>query len=123
MLCCAALTAISCTTFQVSGIEIAQRCIACHAIAEDAVGNFSITVRLNQFFGLSGCLKYANVTAHAMNPAISYAISREIAMRGGSRAVNVEIEYRASFTDLLLNLLTLRIWSPARLRITGTVVR
>ena len=118
MVCCAAVVITSCTTFQVSGVEIARQ-----TRAENSIGDFDITVRVNQFFGLSGCLKYANVTAHAMDPIISDAISGEIARQGGNRAVNVEIEYRASFLDLLLNTATLRIWSPARVRITGTVVR
>ncbi|MCL2193892.1 MAG: hypothetical protein FWB78_10930 [Treponema sp.] len=108
----------SCTTFQVSGIEVAK-----YDVDMDIVGNFSIVVRVNQFFGLSSCLKYGNRTAHAMDPVISYAINREIDRHGGSRAINVEIEYRTSFSDLLLNHLTLRIWSPARVHITGTVVR
>ena len=38
-------------------------------------------------------------------------------------AVNVTVEYRASFVNLLLNGLTFGIWAPARAHVTGTIVK
>jgi len=113
-----AICAVSCTTFRVSGIEYARQ-----PGAKEIVGHFDIVVRLHQFFGVSNGMHLANITARAMDPAIVEAVRAEIAAQGGNRAVDVKITYRASFADLLLNHLTVRIWAPARAHVTGIIVR
>jgi len=113
-----AMAAMSCRTFQVSGMETSLT-----ADPGDVVGNFSTTVRVNKFLGMSGGINLFNLTSDAGDADITNAIRREIANMGGTRAINVRIEQRASFLNLLLNGITGSIWAPQTVLVTGTVVR
>ena len=113
-----AMATMSCRTFQVSGMETSLV-----AASGDVVGNFSTTVRVNKFLGASGGSNFLNITSTAGDAAITNAIRREIANMGGTRAVNVQIEYRAGLLNMFFNNLTMRLWAPSTVRITGTVVR
>jgi len=112
------VTAASCTTFRVSGVEFSPQ-----PVVENVVGDFDLVVRVHQFFGVSNGMHLANITADAMDPAVVQAVQDEIDRQGGSRAINVRITYRASFFDLLLNHLTVRVWAPASVYVTGTIIQ
>jgi len=113
-----AVAATSCRTFQVSGMETSLV-----AAPGDVLGNFNTTVWVNKFLGTSGGANILNITSTAGDAAVANAIRQEIANMGGTRAINVTIEQRASFINLLLNSITGSIWAPSTVRITGTVVR
>jgi len=113
-----AISAISCTTFQFSGAQVTKT-IPSYA----SVGTFDVTVKVHEFLGSSGGANLLNITADAMDTKIYDTIQREIQKYTGDAAVNITIEYEASFIDLLLNGITFGIYAPATARIKGTVVK
>jgi hypothetical protein len=113
-----AITAISCTTFQFSGAQVTKT-IPSYA----SVGTFDVTVKVHEFLGFSGGANLLNITADAMDTKIYDTIQREIQKYTGDAAVNITIEYEASFIDLLLNGITFGIYAPATARIKGTIVK
>lgn len=108
----------SCTTFQLSGAQIAKR-----VPSYDKVGDFNTTVKVVEFLGASGGTNFANYTADAMDAKISEAIQGEIDKHSGDAAVNVDIRCKASFSDLLVNALTFTIVAPVTVHISGTIVK
>jgi len=109
---------VSCTTFQLSGIQKSKA-----TPSYQAVGQFEVTVVVHEFLGGPGGINLVNVTATRMDDKIFNAISREIDKFSGDAAVNITVEYQATFIDLLLNALTGSIYAPAHARVTGTVVK
>jgi hypothetical protein len=107
-----------CTTFKLSGVQVTKQ-----LPSYTSVGTFDVTIWVNEFLGASGGANIFNLTADAMDQAIYDAIQREIQKYSGDAAVNVNIEYRASFIDVLLNGVTGALWAPAEANITGTVVK
>jgi hypothetical protein len=108
----------SCTTFQVSGVQMNRE-----TPSYESVGQFEVSVPVHELLGGSGGANLANITAASMDEKIFDTISREIAKFSGDAAVNVTIEYQATFIDLLLNGLTAGIYAPAHAKISGTVVK
>jgi len=91
--------------------------------AGNVIGDFDITVGINKFLGSSGGTNLFNVSSEITDPRIVDAVKLQILNMGGSRAINVKVEHRASFLNLLLNGLTFNIWAPSYARVTGTVIR
>ena len=118
LLALSSLVGISCKSFQISGLEVAQQ-----ASTGDMLGNFDINVKVNKFLGNAGGLNLFNLTSDATDPKITDAIKAEIAKLGGTKAINVKIEYQATFINVLLNMITGSIYAPATAHVTGTVVR
>jgi hypothetical protein len=87
------------------------------------VGDFKVEVWVHGFLGSAAGTKLFNLTADATDPAVKDAIMKEIKSRGGDAAINVTIEYQASFVNILLNSITAYIYAPGNLIITGTVVK
>lgn len=108
----------SCTTFVLSGTQMTRE-----MPAYDTVGQFETTVKVNEFLGASGGANLFNVTSDTMDTAIYDAIQREIQKFTGDAAVNIEIEYKATFIDMLLNGLTWSLYAPATAHISGTIVK
>ena len=113
-----AFAAISCRTFQVSGLEASMQ-----GNSGNVVGTFDTKVWVHKFLGTSGGRNLFNITSAATDAVVIDAVRREIMNYGGDRAVNVKIEYKASFVDMLANGITGSLWAPATVRITGTVVK
>jgi len=113
-----AFVAASCTSFLVSGVEFSQQ-----PSPGDILGQFDIDVKVTKLLGGSAGINLFNLTSDASDNAINGAIRSEILKYGGSKAINVRIEYKATFINLLLNYLTSSIYAPATAHITGTVVR
>ncbi len=114
----AAFLAVSCTTFKFEGAQVTKE-----IPSYNSVGNFDVTVKVHEFLGASGGTNLFNVTADAMDTKIYDTVQREIQKYTGDAAVNISIEYRAGFVDLLLNGVTFGIYAPATARIKGTVVK
>lgn len=91
---------VSCTTFQLSGIQMSKG-----TPSYQTIGKFEVTVAVHEFLGGPGAANWANVTATKMDEKIFDAISREIDKFSGDAAVNVTVEYQATFVDLLTSIL------------------
>ena len=115
---CITFVVVSCRSFQISGMEISEQ-----PTAGNVIGDFDITVGINKFLGSSGGTNLFNVSSEITDPRIVDAVKLQILNMGGSRAINVKVEHRASFLNLLLNGLTFNIWAPSYARVTGTVIR
>ncbi len=113
-----ALVAVSCTTFKFEGAQVTRE-----IPSYNAVGTFDITLKVHEFLGTSGGANLLNVSSDAMNTKIYDAIQREIQKYTGDAAVNISIEYKASFIDMLLNGFTWLLYAPATAQIKGTVVK
>ncbi|MFO7729352.1 MAG: hypothetical protein R6V86_01170 [Spirochaetia bacterium] len=112
------LFAASCTTFQLSGIQMNE-----DMPSYQTVGEFETSVMVNEFLGSSGGANLANVTSDAMDNQIYDAVRREINKYSGDAAVNVTVKYEATFVDLLLNGITWGVYAPAHATIEGTIVK
>ena len=104
----------ACMSFQFSGAQVTTQ-----NPAYTSVGEFDIVVKVNEFLGTSAGSNLFNVTADKMDPAIRDAIQQEIARRGGDAAVDLTIQYKASFWNLLFNGMTASIWAPAQAHVTA----
>ena len=108
----------SCTTFQLSGIQVTKE-----IPSYQTVGEFEITVKVTEFLGPAGGMNLFNVTSDAMDNKIYDAIQREIQKYTADAAVNVTVEYQATFINLLLNMFTFAIVSPATANVSGVIVK
>ena len=108
----------SCTTFQLSGIQITK-----DIPSYQTVGEFEIKVKVTEFLGVAGGPNLLNVTSDAMDNKIYDAIQREIQKYTADAAVNVTVEYQATFINLLLNGITGSIVAPATANVTGVLVK
>jgi hypothetical protein len=112
------LVSVSCTSFQISGIEVAQQ-----ASTGDSLGQFNINVSVNKFIGSPAGTNLFNVSSDATDPKIVDAIKHEISKLGGTKAINVKIEYKATFVNILLSNFTGGLYCPATAHVTGTVIK
>jgi len=108
----------SCTTFKLSGVQVTKE-----IPAYDSVGTFDIAVKVWEFVGSPGGTNLGNVTSDAMDTEIYDAIQREIQKYTGDAAVNVVVEYKAEFIDMIIGGLTGNILAPATAHISGTIVK
>ena len=106
----------SCTTFKMENV-------AYGTINGEVLGTFSTKVKVHEFLGDSGGMNFVNITSTAMDKKIQDAIDYEIKKLGGSAAINVKIEQKASALDMFLNWITCDIYAPATVTVTGTVIR
>lgn len=122
MLVLAALTIIvlttACTTFNLSGVQINEEMTSYKAVAE-----FETTVMVNEFLGSPGGMNLFNATARAMDNPIYDSLRREIHKYSGDAAVNITVQYKATFIDILLSVMTWGIYTPAHADIKGTIVK
>ncbi|UCF99567.1 MAG: hypothetical protein JSV89_08500 [Spirochaetaceae bacterium] len=109
---------VSCTTFQVSGVQMNKATPSYTEITQ-----FEKKVVVHEFIGSSGGTNFLNLTATDMDNEILDAIRLEIELHSGDAAVNVTIKYEATFIDLLLNGITWGIYAPAHATISGTIVK
>lgn len=112
------LAMASCTTFKFEGTQITKE-----LPSYTNVGTFEITVKVSEFLGSSGGANLLNVTSDAMNTKIFDAIQREIQKASADAAINVSIEYKASFIDMILNSMTFSLYAPATAVVKGTLVK
>ena len=107
-----------CTTFKLSGAQVTAK-----LPSYTKVGTFDTTVWVNKFLGSSGGATLFNITSDAMDAPIYDAIQREIQKYSADAAVDITVEYQASFVNLLLNWVTANIYAPGEAHITGTLVK
>ncbi len=109
---------VSCTSFKLSGIQIAS-----NIPSYQTVGEFEIDVKVTEFLGFSGGTNLFNVSADAMDEKIHDAIQREIQKYTADAAVNVTVEYQATAINIILNTITGTIIAPATAKVTGVLVK
>lgn len=112
------LLVAGCTTFKLSGAAVTP-----HLSSYTKVGTFHVNVTINKFLGNSGGATLFNITADATDGPIYDAIQREIQMHSADAAVDVSINYQATFINMLLNYLTAGIYAPATAEISGTLIK
>jgi hypothetical protein len=117
VLACGLLIA-GCTTFKASGLAVIPA-----GGNYTIVGDFHTEVWINEFLGASAGPKLFNITADATDSPIWAAIDEQVRQRGGIGAINIAIEHKASFANLLLNALTSGLYAPSIVRISGTVIK
>ena len=110
--------AMSCTSFQTTGVEVSLT-----GTQSDVLGNFETSLWVNKFLGVAAGPTLFNLTSTATDDVVANLVKDEIAKKGGDRAINVKIEYKASFLQLLANSITGSIWAPSQVVVTGTVVK
>ncbi len=106
---------VSCTTFKVSGLS--------YGGSGEIVGTFEKKVMVSKFLGDSAGETLFNLSQDSVDGKINSVISSECFRLGGNRAINVSIEQKATFGELIVNALTGTIWAPTTLIIKGTVVK
>jgi hypothetical protein len=87
------------------------------------VGNFEDTVMVHKFLGQSGGTNLFNITSDATEGALNDIAWKNIRNMGGTGAVNVQVTYGSNILHWFLNGLTGNIWAPAKITVSGTVVR
>jgi hypothetical protein len=107
-----------CTSFKLTGAQVTAQ-----VQPYTVVGKFDINVWVNKFLGGSAGINLFNISADATDGPIYDAIQQEIQKYSADAAVDITIEYRASFVNLLLNWVTANIYAPAEAHITGTIVK
>ena len=79
-----------------------------------SIKNFTKTKMVNHFlWGL----------ASPDDPQVEKLVSDEVKANNGTRAVNVKLKYQQTFGNGFLTLITLGIYSPFTLTVSGDVVR
>lgn len=114
----AAFTLTSCMTFSADELAVLKT-----DSSMKMLGHFEKEVMVNEFLGSSGGANLFNVTADEMSEKLDALVWKEIEKKGGNGAINVKVEYKASFLDIVLNSLTLSIWAPAHLKVSGDVIQ
>lgn len=108
----------SCTTFKAEGLSVI------HAQEnQQVIGHFSKTVTIHKFLGTSGGANLLNLTSDATVDTVSEVVWNEISKQNGNGAINVKVEYSAGFLHLLANSFTWNLWAPARVKVSGDVIR
>jgi hypothetical protein len=118
----AALTMVvsSCVSFQASGLQMG---LDQSSSNYETLGDFSDRVWVNKFLGTSGGTTFLNLSSEATDPAVRNTIEKHIKRLGGDAAINIRIRYGSGPLTYILNSLTLGIWSPSTITVTGTVVK
>ena len=93
----------SCTTFQVSGVQVNRQ-----TPSFQNIGQFEVTVAVNEFLGSSGGANLANITATSMENAIFDAIRRGSGGAGRWRGGDGICRQILALTDAQLTLLSER---------------
>jgi len=110
--------AMSCRTFQATGLEVSLT-----GSSVDVLGDFRASVWVNKFLGTSGGGNLFNLSSDAKEGAVIDLVKKEIANKGGDRAINVKVVYTVNPLQYVLNWVTGQIWAPASIVVTGTVVK
>ena len=108
----------SCTTFKAEGLTFSS-------FDSDVLvlGKFSESRTVHELFGTPGGANLLNITSTAMSDKVSGIIWKEIQNKGGNAARNITITYSAGPLAYIANAITFGIWAPAKLNITGDIIK
>jgi hypothetical protein len=105
----------SCTTVSFQGLQM-QKDLESYSVVKD----FEITMKDTKALGAG--TGYALISLNQPDERIFEEIRREIDKVSGDAAIDVTIEYKTTFTDMLLNSVTGTLYSPRTIKVTGTIV-
>ncbi len=108
----------SCTTFKMSGTSMNMDTPPFHN-----VGELDIVVNVHEWLGTSGGGNLANISATNMDDKLYDTIEREVKKAGGDAVLNLDVEYKASFFNILLNMITFNLYAPAQAHVTGNIIK
>jgi len=110
-----------CTTFQASGLQMS---LYINGQKYEKVGNFSEKEWTNKFlgWGTNGGTLF-NLSSNATDPKVRDAIEKNIKKYGGDAAIDVKIKYGSNPLHWILTWITIGIWVPGTVTVTGTVVK
>jgi len=115
---CVSIAFVGCTTFQANGIQMGLS-----TNGTEILGDFTTKVYINKFLGQSGGTNFLNLSSNATSGPIRDAIDKEIRKKEGTAAINISIKYGSNPIQWFFNYLTLNIWAPSTVTISGTVIR
>lgn len=107
-----------CTTFKAEGLSFMP--------PDDGlqvVGTFEEKVTVHKFLGNPGGLNLFNITSNATVNALTGEVWNAVHKAGGTGAVDVKVKYSANVLHYLANSITFGIWAPAKITVSGTIVR
>ena len=104
----------SCFTLRHGTIPVDEEIQLTNINGEEVSGQFETTKKVNHFVG--GLVSPDDA-------GIEELVSNQIKLAKGKKAVNVRIEYQQKFVDGLVGLLTLGIYTPFTVTITGDIVK
>lgn len=107
----------ACTSFIVTDLAVID------APNAKIIGHFREEISVNKFLGSSGGYNLGNFSATNGSDYVYDAVMAQVLNNGGSGAINVTVEYRASFMNILLNSITSNIWAPSTIIVEGDVIR
>lgn len=113
-----AIVFTSCTTFRAEGLAFSPM-----TDNVEVLGTFSKSKTVHEFLGTPGGANLFNISAATMSDKVSGIIWKEILEKGGNGARNITISYSAGPLAYLANTITFGIWAPAKLKISGEVIR
>ncbi|WGK68592.1 hypothetical protein P0082_08885 [Candidatus Haliotispira prima] len=87
------------------------------------VSDLDVRVSSVEFFGDSGGINLFNISATNTDKVTKAAIKKEIEAAGGTAARNIKLVQKASFWNLLVNMITLKIVAPSKVMITGNIIK
>ena len=110
-----------CTTFQASGMQMG---LVINGQRYEKVGDFSQKAWANKFlgWGVNGGTLF-NLSSDAADPKVRDAIEKNIKKLGGDAAIDVRIKYGSNPLQWILTAVTVGIWVPGTVTVTGTVVK
>jgi hypothetical protein len=106
----------SCTTVSFQGMQMTK-----DVPSFNVVGEFEKTISQHAIIG--GWSGGSLVKMSDNDERIFSIITDEVQKKGGDAAIDVTIEYGAGFVDLLLNAVTLSIYNPGKIKISGTIIK
>lgn len=107
----------SCTTFKADGLSTFT------PKDYEVLGDFTKSVTVHKFLGSPAGTTLFNIAEDATANALDDLIAKEVKKLGGTGAINIEVKYQASFINMICASLTGSIWAPAKLTVSGTVIR
>ena len=110
-----------CTTFKASGLQMG---LYINGQKYEKLGNFSEKEWTNKFLGWGGQGgTLFNLSSGAADPRVRDAIEKNIKKLGGDAAIDVQIKYGSNPVQWILSWITINIWVPGTVTVTGTVVK
>ena len=92
----------------------------------EKLGNFTERKWTNKFLGfpvLSNGTALFNLSSTETDPQIKLSVEKNIQKLGGDAAIDVKIRYGSNPLQWTLSTITLGIWMPGTIIVTGTVVK
>jgi len=110
-----------CTTFQASGLQMG---LYINGQKYEKVGDFSEKEWTNKFlgWGVAGGTLF-NISSGATDPQVRDAVEKNVKKLGGDGVIDVKIKYGTNPLQWIISWITLGIWYPGTVTVTGTVVK